>query len=243
MSESILSLNNLYLGYSQDKPVLHVEKVEIPRGKLVFLLGPSGIGKSTLLEFLGLMTDSCLNKSEGNYELRSEQGEALDLLGVWDRSDQEISAIRKEHLSFVFQSTNLMPNFSIGENMCFNLLMEGMTPDEAKEKVLDTMREVDLPEALFDKKVVEASGGQKQRIAFVRAFSTRFSVLFGDEPTGNLDEGNAIRLFEILKNKIKTSQKTAVVVSHDARLAQRFGDIIIEMQPGENGNPNSVLVH
>ncbi len=243
MSESILSLNNLYLGYSQDKPVLHVEKVEIPRGKLVFLLGPSGIGKSTLLEFLGLMTDSCLNKSEGNYELRSDQGEALDLLGVWDRSDQEISAIRKEHLSFVFQSTNLMPNFSIGENMCFNLVMEGMTPDEAKEKVLDTMREVDLPEALFDKKVVEASGGQKQRIAFVRAFSTRFSVLFGDEPTGNLDEGNAIRLFEILKNKIKTSQKTAVVVSHDARLAQRFGDIIIEMRPGENGNPNSVLVH
>jgi ABC-type cobalamin/Fe3+-siderophores transport system ATPase subunit len=82
MSEPILSLSNLLLGYSQEKPVLHVEKVDIPRGKLVFLLGPSGIGKSTLLEFLGLMTDSCLNKNEGKYILRSGEGEDHDLLGI-----------------------------------------------------------------------------------------------------------------------------------------------------------------
>lgn len=241
MEQPLLEIKDIELGYSSEKVVLSFPELKIPRGKMVFLLGPSGVGKSTLLEFLGLMTDSCLNRPKGIYQL-NEGSTSIDLAGIWNREDDEISQIRQDHFSFVFQSTNLMPNFTIGENMCFNLLVNGHSMAEAKETVLGLMDDLDLPRNLFDKRVTEASGGQKQRIAFVRAFGTSFSVLFGDEPTGNLDEKNAIRLFERLKAKITELNKTAVIVSHDLNLAKRFADLTIQMVPGTDGNPSTIEV-
>ncbi len=119
-----------------------------------------------------------------------------------------------------------MPNFSAGENMCLALLLNGKTFEESKNIVINLMKEVDLDPTLFDRKVTELSGGQRQRIAFVRAFAAKFEVLFGDEPTGNLDEETAHKLMSTLKTYLQKNRKTGIIVSHDIDLALDFADHI-----------------
>lgn len=239
----LLELRNIALGYAPGRPVIEIPELLIPKGQMVFMNGPSGIGKSTLLEFMGLMSNTNLSGSLGSYALIESPDRRIDLGGIWNRSDDEISMVRSQHFSFVFQSTNLMPNFTIGENMCFNLLVNGVEKKEAEAKVRSAMEALDLPQDLYHKSVTEASGGQRQRIAFVRAFSTSFSVLFGDEPTGNLDKGNAVRLLERLQRTIKDLQKTAVIVSHDQELSKEFGDLILNIVPGAQGSPNRIEIN
>lgn len=238
--ERLFSVRNVSLGYLPGQTVLHIDDLTIPKGKMVFVIGPSGAGKSTLLEYLGLMSDTCNNKSEGRYEMETGLAKPIDLHAAWGGKDKDISAIRQAHFSFIFQSTNLMPNFTIGENMCFGMLMDGNDQAEAESVARGLMDELDLPQDLFHKNITEASGGQRQRIAFVRAFSSPFTVLFGDEPTGNLDEGNANRLMTSLKRKIQELNRSAIIVSHDLELSDRYADIILEIQPDEARGCNRI---
>jgi len=242
--QPLIDIRNVVLGYQNGHPILHLEHLSIPQGKVVFVIGPSGAGKSTLLEYLGLMSDTCLNPGEGHYTLSPGASDPVDLHDVWHQGDQWISQIRQAHFSFIFQSTNLMPNFTIGENMCFGMLMDGATqfPD-AEAKVRGLMKQLDLPQDLFGKRITEASGGQRQRIAFVRAFSSPFTVLFGDEPTGNLDDGNARRLMQTLKDQTQSMGRSAVIVSHDIELSEQYADLILEIQPGSSSEPSTVQVH
>lgn len=240
-SDLLLSMRNVDLGYLPGDPVLHIDKLYIPKGKMVFVTGPSGAGKSTLLEYLGLMSDTSLNPKEAEYALLTGAGERIDLQALWSDSDEAISKVRQEHFSFVFQSTNLMPNFTIGENMCFGLMMDGLSRQEAEAQTKALMVDLDLPESLFDKRIDEASGGQRQRIAFVRAFSTPFTVLFGDEPTGNLDVTNAKRLMTALRATVRKLNRSAIVVSHDLDLSEAFADLILNIEAGENGGPSTLV--
>lgn len=218
-------------------PVLCIDSLVIPRNKLVFILGASGVGKSTLIETLGLMNNTIDVNSSSKVIAHAINEDQVNLKEVWNEDDNHISETRRRLFSFIFQSTNLMPNFTAGENMSINLLINGKNFLEVKPEILSIMKKLDLDEDLFDKDVSKLSGGQRQRVAFVRAILGNYEVLFGDEPTGNLDQRTAFNLMEILKTYLVN--KTGIIVSHDINLALNFADVIIVLSKNENSDTSS----
>ncbi len=226
------NIKNLTCSYLANQPVLKIDELTIEKGKLVFILGVSGIGKSTFIETLGLMNETIVNTS-GTELAFYPKDTAIEMKDSWAKSNDEMAFFRNQHFSFIFQNTNLMPNFTAGENMCISQLIKGKTIVEAKPKVQEIMKELNLPAEVFDKKITELSGGQRQRLAFVRAITADFSVLFGDEPTGNLDQDTAFRLMNMLKKNLQKHQSTGIIVSHDIDLSIAFADQIILLTPHE----------
>ncbi len=226
--DRIFEIENLICAYTSGKPVLSIEKLDIPKGKLIFVIGMSGIGKSTLIETLGLMNRTiCQQPSLSIKYTPNGSKTPKEIKNFWDLANADLSAFRRENFSFIFQNTNLMPNFSAGENMMFSLLLQKKSVAESKENVLQVMKMLSLEPHIFDKGITELSGGQLQRLAFVRAVTSEFQVLFGDEPTGNLDEKTAGELMVILKNILESGNKTGIIVSHNLDLALKFADAII----------------
>ncbi len=204
-------------------------QLDIRKGKTVFLLGPSGIGKSTFIEAIGLMNDTMRGKAGTSVVFYDDNNRGRELKGIWKGENDDLSAFRNRYYSFIFQHTNLMPNFTAGENMCISRLIRGVPLAQARQEVLATMEELRLEGDIFYKKTTHLSGGQRQRVAFVRAITAEFEVLFGDEPTGNLDKDTAFRLMAILKNNLERHHRTAIIVSHDLGLALHFADQIVLM--------------
>lgn len=238
--ENYFEIENLKCSYDKgEKVVLEIEWLEIPRGKVVFIVGPSGCGKSTILETLGLMNNTLVVSHDTKFwfnpvaEGQGEDGLPIDCTKVWQKSNRFLSRLRRQNFSFIFQNTNLMENFSIRENAEISKRIKG-----GSKKYADVMREVELDQVLKQEKVGELSGGQKQRLAFVRAFLPDFNVLFGDEPTGNLDPETADKLIALIVEEIKTTNKTAIIVSHTPDLYNNYADIIVTIQrrTRENGD-------
>ena len=237
----VFKINDLKCGYSADLPVLYLDELSIPSRQLVFVIGRSGIGKSTFIETLGLMNQTIINPNDCSIEFYPAVAEKeIELKNSWALNNKELSLFRKKHFSFIFQNTNLMPNFSAGENMMVSLLIEGKTLMEARGEVLSVMRRLSLDESIFDKKITALSGGQRQRLAFVRAITANFDVLFGDEPTGNLDKNTSGELMTIMKEHIQEKNKTGIIVSHDLGLALKFADMIIPITEKENDKQTSL---
>lgn len=227
MTQPVFKIENLKCEYIPDKPVLDLEQLEIPRGKLIFVIGKSGIGKSTFIETLGLMNQTIVSEEDTSMRFFPSGDDGIELKDSWELPNEQLSKFRRDYFSFIFQNTNLMPNFTSGENMMMNLLIKGIPIEKAKLEVLKVMDKLSLDEEVFDKKITELSGGQKQRLAFVRAITSEFTVLFGDEPTGNLDENTANELMGVLKQLIVEDNRTGIIVSHDLKLAKAFADLII----------------
>ena len=240
MQNPVFKIRNLNCQYIPDQPVLEIDDLEIYGGKLLFVIGKSGIGKSTLIETLGLMNNTIGTGGNLQFDFYpTEDSSAIDLKSSWQMPNQELSEFRKQYFSFIFQNTNLMPNFTAGENMMMSLLINGYTVARAETKVRRIMQRLSLDEEVFEKKITELSGGQRQRLAFVRAVTAEFKVLFGDEPTGNLDENTARELMAVLKELIQEEGKTGIIVSHDLKLAEQFADVIlpittVEITPEKN---------
>lgn len=236
----IFSIEELCCQYIAGVPILNIRKVEIPFGKLIFVVGKSGVGKSTFIETLGFMNNTIAvnEKTRIRYHGRPDSSPE-ELKDFWKRSNDLQSLFRLDHFSFIFQQTNLMNNFTSGENMMVNLLINGESLDCAKQRILSVMDQLSLPKELFDRNISELSGGQRQRLAFARAVTAKFNVLFGDEPTGNLDQKTAAELMRGLKYILVEEHKTAIMVSHDLSLAIEFADIIIPITPVGNGEYRS----
>ena len=200
--------------------VLAVRQLTVAPGEVVFFVGPSGVGKSTLLETLGFMNDTLVACDTFRYKGR-------DALSLWKLSDRRMSAFRSNEFSFIFQQNNLMENFSCYENIMITSLLQGAPFDKVRRDTRALVEQIGLP--VEDRPIVQYSGGQRQRISFARAILPGFSVLFADEPTGNLDPVLARQLMEILKDKVRERAASAIIVSHDMRLAVSYADKIVRI--------------
>lgn len=206
-----IELKGISKSYHQDgsnQIALKDINVKIDKGDYISIVGRSGSGKSTLLNILGLLD----KPSAGHYLLH---GNSIDNL-----SANEIADLRKSVIGFVFQSFNLLKNFSILENVALPAIYAGLSRSEATKRALDVLSLVNMQD--FSKRYpAQLSGGQQQRCAIARALINRPSLLLADEPTGNLDSENADNIVELLEALNAQEEVTLVMVTHELQLASR----------------------
>jgi putative ABC transport system ATP-binding protein len=190
--------------------------LEIERGKLTAVMGPSGSGKSTLMHILaGLDKPTSGDVSIG--------GTTITTL-----SDTDLTKLRREHIGFVFQFFNLLPMLTAEENLTLPLSIAGQKPDPEWFRTL--VDKVGLADRLSHRPA-ELSGGQQQRVAIARALVSRPTVVFADEPTGNLDSATSGEILELMRDSVDELGQTTVMVTHDARAAA-IADRILFLDDG-----------
>jgi putative ABC transport system ATP-binding protein len=198
--------------------------LDIARGRLTAVMGPSGSGKSTLMHILaGLDTPT-----SGEVTVAG-----VDVVGL---DDTELTKLRRDHIGFIFQFFNLLPMLTAAENIALPLKLAGSSPDPGW--LAELVDAVGLRERLGHRPS-ELSGGQQQRVAVARALVSRPSVMFADEPTGNLDSTTSGEILALLRDSVDTLGQTTVMVTHDAHaaaIADRVvfladGDIVRDLGP------------
>jgi ABC-type lipoprotein export system ATPase subunit len=224
----IYEIENLECRYPKsDRTVLKIDRLTINKGEIVFFIGASGVGKSTILETLGLMNNTVMQKPDTKFIFHENSG-VINLLEVWNKGDKALSRFRKNHLSFIFQQTNLFPYLTVHQNANIVQVVQGKDYISSNQVTKSVFNKLTLNFGKEESpKVTNISGGQRQRVAFARAISTTYDVLFADEPTGNLDWFNADNMMNILKETITINNKTAIIVSHDITLALKYATSII----------------
>lgn len=244
MNDIYFEVKNLNCAYHGDRVVLKIEELVIPRGEMVFIVGQSGCGKSTILETLGLMNNTMLASNDSKFLFHAPDGVDVDYQALWRMKDNNdrLSEIRRNYFSFIFQQTNLMRNFNIYENIAITKMLQGASETECRRVTNEILKEVALDEFVVMRnggwdatskvfgRANEASGGQQQRMAFARAMVAQYNILFCDEPTGNLDPDTADMLMNYLRTELnKREGNTAIIVSHDMTLATKYGDRIVKI--------------
>ena len=235
-------IKNLDCAYQKGNIVLKIENIEIPPGEIVFFIGASGVGKSTILETLGLMNNTISENTNTIFEYQHSGGSKENFLNIWKRSENYIADFRKRNLSFIFQNTNLFSTLNAETNAILPSLLGEKSLIESKNISNPNFKKIfptEYFEILDNKKITNMSGGQRQRLAFVRAISTDYNVLFADEPTGNLDWDNANKLMTHLISDVKKKKSTAIIVSHDIPLAIDHADKIIFINKIKSENANN----
>lgn len=239
MASELFTLKNIYCQYKNTThPVLNIEQLLILSNEIVFIVGASGVGKSTILETLGLMNNT-VSISDNNEFTFNDGNAKIDLLKIWECSENTLANFRKKFLSFIFQNTNLFSNLSAYNNILITPLLQGESLESAKQKV-DRITSSILAGVELNRSISTLSGGQRQRVAFARAVATQARVLFADEPTGNLDIANANKLMSELIYAVKESNKTAIIVSHDINLIIKYATKIILINKIENVLNNNI---
>jgi putative ABC transport system ATP-binding protein len=191
--------------------------LDVEQGKLTAVMGPSGSGKSTLMHIL-----AALDRPTSGYVTIA--GNRLGQL-----NDKDITKIRRKHIGFIFQFFNLLPMLTAAENIQLPLTLAGEKPDKAFFE--DLVGRVGLSDRLTHRPS-ELSGGQQQRVAIARALVSRPTVVFADEPTGNLDSQTGGEILDLLRESVKTYGQTMVMVTHEARAAAS-ADRILFLADGE----------
>jgi len=176
----------------------------VVRGELVAVMGPSGSGKSTLMHILAGLD----RPTSGTVEI---DGTEITTLG-----DDELTRLRRRHVGFVFQFFNLLPMLTAEENVTLPLSIAGEKPDPAWLREL--LRRTGLDERRKHRPA-ELSGGQQQRVAIARALVSRPTIVFADEPTGNLDSRTSGEILELMRDAVSAYGQTTVMVTHDPRAA------------------------
>jgi len=178
--------------------------LEIAEGKLTAVMGPSGSGKSTLMHILAGLD----KPTEGSVTIAGTEITRL--------KDSDLTKLRRRHIGFVFQFFNLLPMLNAEENIVLPLSIASQKPDPAF--FADLIDKVGLADRLTHRPA-ELSGGQQQRVAIARALVSRPTVLFADEPTGNLDSTTSAGILELMRDSVESYGQTMVMVTHEARAA------------------------
>lgn len=193
--------------------------LNIEKGDFVALLGTSGSGKSTLLNMLaGLERPTKGTIKYGKVELTK-------------LSEEEITKFRNLNIGFVFQSYNLLPQLTAWENVALPLTFKGLPKDERKKEAYRILKEVGLADRV-NNKPSELSGGQQQRVSIARAFVGTPSIIFADEPTGNLDTKTSFEIMSLIKSITTANNETFIMVTHDDEMTE-FADKILFMRDGK----------
>jgi len=224
----MIKLQNITKTFRTDEvetTALNSINIDVEEGEFVAVMGPSGCGKSTLLNILGMID----NVSEGNYFFNG-----VDVAG---HNEQQLAAVRKHNLGFIFQSFNLIDELTVFENVELPLLYQGIAAAERKqrvdavlEKIAIIQRRNHLPQQL--------SGGQQQRVAVARAVVGNPKLILADEPTGNLDSVNGEDVMQLL-TKLNGEGTTIVMVTHSQPHAE-YAQRVINMLDGHVLSENIV---
>jgi putative ABC transport system ATP-binding protein len=191
--------------------------LEVGQGKLTAVMGPSGSGKSTLMHILAGLD----KPTAGTVEISGTEITTL--------KDSDLTKLRRRHIGFVFQFFNLLPMLTAEENITLPLSIAGEKPDSEWLKGL--IEKVGLQDRLHHRPS-ELSGGQQQRVAIARALVSRPTVLFADEPTGNLDSATGSEILTLMRDSVDSYGQTTVMVTHEARAAA-IADRILFLADGE----------
>jgi putative ABC transport system ATP-binding protein len=226
---SARGVRKIYRTGSQEVEALRGIDLDVDAGELLMVMGPSGNGKTTMLNCL-----SGLDDIDGGSVL--VDGEEIHLMPDARRTEH-----RARRMGFIFQSFNLIPVFSASENVELPLLVNGVNGREARYRAKAMLRIVGLGDRAGHRPT-ELSGGEQQRVAIARALVARPALVWADEPTGNLDSQTAEEVFQLLLD-VHRSGQTLIIVTHDRTIGAR-GDRLVQVRDGRitaQGPPAQVL--
>src|SRR6266849_3588072 len=186
----------------------------VKRGEMIAVMGPSGCGKTTLLNCVSGLDDL----SKGRVLVEGQD--------VAKMSDDRKSEFRARRMGFIFQAYNLLPVLTARENVELPLLLGGMSEGDARKAALDALKMVGLQE-WGSHKPMELSGGQQQRVTIARALVNKPAIIWGDEPTGNLDSENSQEIVNLLRKLNRDYGLTLVIVTYDQHIAQDTDRIVL----------------
>jgi putative ABC transport system ATP-binding protein len=208
----VANLKKSYILGTQELEVLKGINFTINKGEYVAIMGPSGSGKSTLMNIIG-----CLDTpTSGSYKLNGKE--------VVNMSDDDLSRVRNEEIGFVFQSFNLLPRNTALENVMLPLQYAGLDKQERLDQAHQALTQVNLNDRM-EHKPSEMSGGQQQRVAIARALVTRPSIIFADEPTGNLDTVTGEEVLKIFRD-LHNNGQTIILITHEPDVANEAERVI-----------------
>jgi lipoprotein-releasing system ATP-binding protein len=216
VDEVLLEARSLRKEFGRDEKKLEVltdANLELREGEMVAIVAPSGAGKSTLLHLLGALD----TPTSGTVYFRNKVIET--------NQDAAVADFRNRAVGFLWQRHQLLPDFTAEENVAMPLLVRGEPQDEALSKARAWLVEVGLKDRT-QHRAGELSGGEQQRVAIARALVTGPRVLLADEPTGDLDEGNAWAVFELLERLHRTHKLASLIATHNLELAARCDRIV-----------------
>lgn len=220
------SLSKSYWMGATEVKVLKEINFDVPRGQIVSIIGPSGVGKSTLLNIIGTLD----RPSAGRIFI-----EGIEIASVGDR---ELSSLRNRKIGFVFQFHHLLPEFTAQENVAMPGWIAGKNHEEMLARSAVLLEEVGLAQRLRHKPN-ELSGGEQQRVAVARSLINSPAVLLADEPTGNLDRENSEALHNLLWRLCREKQQTMILVTHNEKMTDG-SDRIIELYDGKIKRDDSI---
>jgi len=210
-SETVVRVEGLRKSFqSGSQKIVPLDGVDfsVARGEMISIVGPSGTGKSTLLHLLGALD----TPTSGAVYFA---GNSLN-----DFREAELAEYRNRSVGFVWQRHHLLPDFTAAENVAMPLLVRGEALDSALDTARNWLAEVGLRERA-GQRAAELSGGEQQRVAIARALVNEPVLLLADEPTGDLDEGNAEAIFELIQRLHRSHHLTSVLATHNLSLARR----------------------
>lgn len=217
----MIEVKNLKKEYRDDivtTAALNGVSFDITQGEFVAIMGPSGSGKSTLMHIMGFLD----RPSSGVYKF---EGQSID-----DLTDDKLAYIRNEKMGFVFQFFNLLPRTTVFDNVNLPLVYTKLSKTEKDKKILEAIDSVGLSHRVKHYPN-QLSGGEQQRVAIARAIVNDPSVVFADEPTGNLDSKSGQQIMEILQ-KLNDNGHTIILVTHEQYTSQ-MAKRIVELKDGE----------
>ncbi|MDG2164406.1 MAG: ABC transporter ATP-binding protein [Flavobacteriales bacterium] len=213
----MINAQNIYKSY-EGLEVLKGVSLNIKQGEIVSIIGASGAGKSTLLQILGTLTKS----DKGSIQINNQT--------IQNLNSKDLSKFRNQEIGFIFQEHHLLPEFSALENVCLPYWIQQGSKKDAEIRAKEILSELGLADRL-NHKPMELSGGEQQRVAVARALINKPSVIFADEPSGNLDSANAKKLHKLFFELRERHDQTFVIVTHNREFAE-MSDRMLEMKDG-----------